>query len=848
MSIYQHIMSERLLEERSESYPSPENIAFAAQLELAMRRVEAQGDYTLDVHQISALEAIAHAVLDGNTTGYVEMATSTGKTVIESLVVAAAAKAGKRVLILAPTLSIAEQLDGRKTRSTGLARFTDLLKDPSQVRRHFGTNRGNKSAQIVVSTYSGFVNDLDRGSNTLGDFDIIVADECHHSLGPKTSAALDSAYPGAIKLGFTATPDYATNRKSDMVYGKSLFEFSITEAIESGRTSAVRALVIETDQPLKLTAPGERITEQELAALIYNSERNGIAFQMAHDLVADGRQGIIACIPGEQNLHAQLLAQLLNNPQPDGTTIKASDVGSHLSNDEQALRLAAFQRGEIDVLTFTRTIAEGWDSKNASFCLSMQPTASEVLKKQLLGRILRRNPDSRESIFVDFVDKLTGLPKHVYTALHALGIEEVDFNRVLHRTEPHDNEAPYVPTRFVLPSFSENIMKRLMGFRGKLVDDVLKRQRDNISPEDALYAKWEKILASEGMPAELPANIALTPELSARYDAAVQTAGLEPNASQREIIETLNEARFPKRLIKFLGIYASQVDADLDPIDTDSRHDPKEVSRVSRIGRAVRSVLETLDERTIDVLNTYYSDESDGTQITEQLAAKYGLSRQRIHQIRRIGLSRLQQPFRSAYLKAQAGVNIDALDGILSDGPPPLPTTKRQQLDQFRVHALRPITTDEQSSIFGYKPINFDRYKQSYFEALSIAANYPEAELWRAIGHRYEQLVDLTNETNYRIRTIYTDIAKVIRDKIGDEDMLMIGYFAFKVDLTEDTECLMVAKKIMEDFDDHHKLHGTLEPLYSQIDELQLEIARYRRLIHIASVMDMEYPRPISDN
>ena len=840
-------MSERLLEEGGESYPSPENIAFAAQLELAMNRVEAQGEYTLDVHQIAALEAIAHAVLDGYTTGYIEMATSTGKTVIESLVVAAAARADKRVLMLAPTITIAEQLDGSKTGSTGLARFTDLHNQTDNVRRHFNTNRGNKTAQIIVSTYSGFVNDLARGSKTLGDFDVIVADECHRSLGPETSAALDSAYPGAIKLGFTATPDYATNRKSDMVYGKSLFKFSITEAIESGKTSAVRALVIETDQPLKLTAPGERITEQELAALIYNSERNGIAFQMAHDLVADGRQGIIACIPGEQNLHAQLMAQLLNKPRPDGTTIRAADVGSHLSNDEQALRLAAFQRGEIDVLTFTRTVAEGWDSEKASFCLSMQPTTSEVLKKQLLGRILRRNPDDRESIFVDFVDKLTGLPKRVYTALHALGIEEVDFNRVLHRTEPHDNNVPYTPTRFVLPSFSESTMKRLMNFHGSLVEDIVKRRKDNVSYEQALHAKWERTLESEGMPAELAPHITLAPSIFARYNAATKKASLGSNASIDDINEALENANLPSPVIEFLGKFASQIDADIDLVDTDENHDPKHTSRVSRIGRAVRAILDTIDSRTADILYAYYSDEFGDTQTAERLAKKYGVSTQRVRQLKNAGLNRLRQPLRLAFLEAQVGINTNDIGGIMSDGPPPLPVTKRQQLDQLKARALRPIARHKENVALDNQPINLSQHMETYLDSLSIAANYPKEELWRIVGYRHEQLAVLIQETHDRISLLNVQIAMIVRDGVGN-DLLKIGYFGFEINILDDTNCLLAAKKIMEDSDDHHKLHSKLRPIYSQIDELQSEIVRYKRLSHIASVIAMKYPRPKSGN
>src|SRR3712207_4416516 len=68
-----------------------------------------QRDYIPDIHQEAAINAIGWSLASGNTSGYIEMATSSGKTLVESLLAEAAVRAGKRALVLAPTRNIADQ-------------------------------------------------------------------------------------------------------------------------------------------------------------------------------------------------------------------------------------------------------------------------------------------------------------------------------------------------------------------------------------------------------------------------------------------------------------------------------------------------------------------------------------------------------------------------------------------------------------------------------------------------------------------------------------------------------------------------------------------------------------------
>jgi len=393
-------------------------LELASNLLAVLKDSEAR-DFNLDIQQDEALVVIGRSLIEGIPSGYVEMATSTGKTAVEALIAEAAVKNGQRVLMLAPKIGIAEQIIGNdETHPTGLRKFADLP-ETAKIMPHYGGEKASKDASIVVSTYAGFLNDVKNDHVQLGHFDVIIADECHRSLGAETSKALETAFPKAFKLGLSATPDFAVDRKSDEVYGRKLYEFSLMEAIESGKTAALRALVYETDETVMSEQSFGDYTERELAPLIENLQRNGSALEMVESLVAEGRQGLIACIPGNNNVHARKMTQLL---QQRG--ISSLDVGSHLTPDEQHARLKQFQAGGVDVLTFTRTLEEGWDSDRASFAINMSPTTSPVRTKQLIGRVLRRKADGSESIYIDFI-------QHKFLII--MYLEDLDFQSLINK-------------------------------------------------------------------------------------------------------------------------------------------------------------------------------------------------------------------------------------------------------------------------------------------------------------------------------------------------------------------------------------------------------------------------------
>ena len=87
--------------------------------------------------------------------------------------------------------------------------------------------------------------------------------------------------------------------------------------------------------------------------------------------------------------------------------IKAKAVSGETPKRELTRILAAYERGEIDVLVNAQLLAEGWNSPRATVCMHLAPTASRRIYQQRVGRVTRRQPGKEAGIVVDFVHPAT---------------------------------------------------------------------------------------------------------------------------------------------------------------------------------------------------------------------------------------------------------------------------------------------------------------------------------------------------------------------------------------------------------------------------------------------------------
>jgi type I restriction enzyme, R subunit len=155
-------------------------------------------------YQNKAVQSIQRAVKNGEDRFLFEMATGTGKTLIASAVIKLFLRTGnaKRVLFLVDRIELEDQ--AKKA-------FVRYLKNDFKTVIYKQNRDDWRKAEIVVSTIQSFlVNNKYLSLLSPTDFDLVISDEAHRSIGGNSRAVFE--YFIGYKLGLTATPkDYLKN-------------------------------------------------------------------------------------------------------------------------------------------------------------------------------------------------------------------------------------------------------------------------------------------------------------------------------------------------------------------------------------------------------------------------------------------------------------------------------------------------------------------------------------------------------------------------------------------------------------------------------------------------------------
>ena len=150
-------------------------------------------------YQLGAIKAVQTAINDGKTRFLLEMATGTGKTLTSAGIIKMfiRSEVAKRVLFLVDRIELENQA------KKDLGRY--LSKDGIKVEIYKENKQDWNSADVVISTIQSFTTDNKyQKIFTPTDFDLVISDEAHRSIGGNSRAVFE--YFLGYKLGLTATP------------------------------------------------------------------------------------------------------------------------------------------------------------------------------------------------------------------------------------------------------------------------------------------------------------------------------------------------------------------------------------------------------------------------------------------------------------------------------------------------------------------------------------------------------------------------------------------------------------------------------------------------------------------
>ena len=337
--------------------------------------------------------------------------TASGKTIAAAGFVEAARTLG--VLILTHRRLLVSQFQ-RDLTTEG---YGDRFSPP--VERGKEPLRGGNP--LTIQTYAWFARHQDTLSREA--YQLVICDEAHTALGEKTSAAIRS-FPEPIYIGMTATEQLIAKQVSD-VFPASVDDLPLQDAARRGLIAPLRCLRVPPVAAInQVPIVGGDFDQEILAKTLDHQALNQAAASLYRDRF-DNTPGIVYAAGVE---HAYNLAQEFR-----AAGLQAEAVSGRTPPVRLAETLAAYERGEINVLINAMLLAEGWNSPRATVCMHLAPTASRRVYQQRIGRIMRTHPRKEAGIVVDFVPKAATHNERVIS-LHSL--LDADFYREGARVTP----------------------------------------------------------------------------------------------------------------------------------------------------------------------------------------------------------------------------------------------------------------------------------------------------------------------------------------------------------------------------------------------------------------------------
>ncbi len=336
--------------------------------------------------------------------------TASGKTIAAAGFVEAARTMG--ILILTHRRLLVQQFTRDLTTEGYGDRFRPAIEKGQEPLR------GNP---ITIQTYAWFARHV--GSISRSAYQLVICDEAHTALGEKTSRAIRS-FPEPIYIGMTATEQLIAKQVSD-VFPASVDDLPLGDAARRGLIAPLRCLRVPPAAAIASVPIVGGDYDQEILAKVLD---HGVINQAAASLYRDRFDQTPGIVYAAGVDHAYNLAREFR-----AAGIKAEAVSGRTPPVKLAETLAAYERGEINVLINAMLLAEGWNSPRATICMHLAPTASRRVYQQRIGRIMRVHPRKEAGVVVDFVPDAATHNERTIT-LHSL--LEADFYRPGARVTP----------------------------------------------------------------------------------------------------------------------------------------------------------------------------------------------------------------------------------------------------------------------------------------------------------------------------------------------------------------------------------------------------------------------------
>lgn len=389
-------------------------------------------------NQQEALHNIKQDILDQKHLSLVTMATGSGKTRLAMALTYQLLDSNfvDRVLFVPDTEQLESDSlsDFKSYDPLGSEPFTDKYRVCD-----FDEYINNGDADVVVSTIQKAYYELDNNieDRSTGEFDLIIADECHRGIYNKDEGyGLVLDYFDGIEIGLTATP----HRKTVERYNNNeTYKYKYDEALEDNHVVPFQSYVIKTDVTMSgISYEGEHYKPSEFGrkAIVKDTHQ-----KVAEELIdyTDIKNDLTLVFA--QNIeHANAIRDHfinvfrkkldIDNPKDFVKTITSDDRHS-----DRALNNFDDKRRNPMVAVTVDMISTGVDIRPLNNIVFLRPVKSKILYNQMIGRGTRT---SAEKDHFKIFDCLGLLEYHSETPPFNTTNVQVDTDKSKNKTDNGD--------------------------------------------------------------------------------------------------------------------------------------------------------------------------------------------------------------------------------------------------------------------------------------------------------------------------------------------------------------------------------------------------------------------------
>jgi superfamily II DNA or RNA helicase len=303
--------------------------------------------------------------------------------------------AGKTVMLSAVAGELLQNPDAKAC----IIAHRDELTD--QNRSKFSrVNHGISTSVVDATTKSwdgqatfAMVPTLSRASNLDGMpvQDLLVIDEAHHAIADSYRRIIDRTLrlnPSAKIFGVTATPNRGDKQGLRDVFDNVADQIRIGELIASGHLVKPRTFVIDVgvqEALKKVRRVAADFDMGEVDAIMNKSPVTDAVIANWKEKAA-GRQTVVFCSTVD---HARNVADAFK-----AAGVSAALVHGEMGDVDRKATLAAYDKGDIQVVANVAVLTEGWDHPPTSCVVLLRPSSYKSTMIQMVGRGLRTvNPE-----------------------------------------------------------------------------------------------------------------------------------------------------------------------------------------------------------------------------------------------------------------------------------------------------------------------------------------------------------------------------------------------------------------------------------------------------------------------